>query len=486
MGLKEKTIHASKWNIGSSVLGQVMQLFFSAVMARLLLPEDFGVFGMAFVFITFLQLFSQLGMGAALIQEKSLDEEDLSSVFWMNLASGIILCAIFILCAPFIAAFFRQPVLRKIVYVLSVNFIIVSLSMVQSILLTREMRFKKISVVTLASLACSGFLGIYLALNGFKVWSLVWSSVGGNIISTALMWYKSEWNPKFIFHWAKIRRLFSFGFNVLAANVVNYFARNIQDILIGRFLTPAALGYYSLANRIMLLPLQHITWRIGGVTFPAFSKIQHDEYALRDAYLKTVSLISIVTFPIMIGLSAAAPEIITTILGEKWMPAVILVQILCITGLIQSITSTIGAMILAKGRADLNLKCGLFSSPILCLGIAIGLKWGVLGVAITYSISYILAVSIPIFIGFRLISLKMPDFLKTLLPAAVSSLVMLACLIMCKYLTRSVLSLHNVLILLSLIMVGLLAYPLSLRILFRERFYELLEIAKIALPVFKK
>jgi O-antigen/teichoic acid export membrane protein len=201
MSLKEETIHASKWNIGLSLIGQTLQFIFSVVMARLLVPGDFGVFGMAFVFIVFLQLFSQFGMGSALIQKTNLREEDLSSVFWLNLATGIILCVFFAASTPFIAIFFNQPILKKMGYLLSVGFIISAFSIVQGTLLAREMCFKKLSIAWLVSLFFSGISQIFMALAGFGVWSLVWGYIILGATNAILLWCNSEWRPKFVFCW---------------------------------------------------------------------------------------------------------------------------------------------------------------------------------------------------------------------------------------------------------------------------------------------
>jgi O-antigen/teichoic acid export membrane protein len=486
MGLKEETIHGTKWEIGSSLLGQFIQLFVTAIVARILAPRDFGVYGMALVFITFLQMFSQLGMGSALIQKKDITEEHLSSIFWLNVITGIALCLIYVACAPLIARFFHEPILKNIVYLLSINFIVVSLTIVQSTMLSREMKFKKNALINLSSGFLAGLVAVLLAVNNFGVWSLVWSLLSQFIAMAFMLWLTSSWRPKFIFNIARIKEVLSFSLNVLSSNILNYFSRNIQDILIGRFINPTAFGYYSMANRIMLLPLQHVTWRVANVVFPAFSKIQSDLPAVRAAYLKTLFFISVITFPLMLGLIGTAPELVLTIVGPNWKPVITLIQILAIAGLLQSIGSTPGLIMLSQGRSDLQLKTVFAGVIVICIAISIGLRWGINGVAVLYTLSMFIVIPMVFGIAMYLIKLSAKSLLAALMPATVSSLIMLGILFGFKDLMTKAFHLQSAVLLICCIIVGPATYAAALYLIFKKSFFEIVDVVKIIMPSFKR
>lgn len=476
LNLKEETIKGSIWMMGASTAGQIIQLFITAVIARLLEPRDYGIFGMAFVLIAFLQLFSELGVGSAIIQKKNLTDEHLSSIFWLNIAVGGVLALIYAASAPFLSWFFHSPSLRKIAYVLSFNFVISALGSVQFTLLTREMRFKKRALINLYGIIGSGLIGIILAYNKFGMWSLVWATVANNIITTALFWVSVSWKPRFVFYWSKVKELIYFGLNVLGFNIVNYFSRNIQDVLIGRFLNPAAFGYYSMANRIMLLPVQYITWRVSAVLFPALSHAQDELETVKRAYVKSAFFISIITFPVMMGLIIVAREAVLVLLGAKWEPVILLIQILSVASILQSIISISGSIILSRGRADLQLKLGVYSAVIICVAIFAGLRRGIVGIAIFYTASWVILSPVFLFFVLRLIKLEIGRFLRGLLPATASSLIMVASVVFIRHICISMWGFSPQAVLIGAISVGITTYIVVLRILFPRDFHEIEDI----------
>jgi PST family polysaccharide transporter len=375
---------------------------------------------------------------------------------------------IFIAVSPLIAMFYKKPELQPILMVLATNFFISSFVIIQQTILTKEMEFKKLAVRDILAVIISGVIGIFLAYHGFGVWSLVYQSIAFTLINGIFLWTVSSWRPKFIFAKQDINDIFRFSANLTGFQIANYFSRNIDQLLIGKFLGPQALGYYSLAYKLMLYPLQNISWVISKVMFPAFSKIQHDLGRVRRSYLKMIRAISLFSFPLMIGLFVLAPEFVKVVYGSQWEPIIILIRIFCVCGAFQSIGSTIGNILLSQGRADLQLKLQLLGTPIVIASVFIGLNWGIVGVAACYTLQSILWVQITLYITNKLINLSLKTFYVKFFSSFVFGIVLLIVLLLFKMMISF--SLFYALI--SSILVGLVMYflllILSKEIMFRE------------------
>lgn len=404
--LKKKTIDGLSWSAVAQVGKQISQFVITAILARLLSPNDFGLLAMATVFTNFVLIFNELGISGALIQNLNISIRHYSSAFWLNVIVGCVLTLFFILASPFISGFYKKPELLPILSTLSVNFVLTSFTIIQQTLLIKEMDFKKIAIRDIGAVILSGIIGIFLALNGFGVWSLVYQTLSFTIINSLLLWALSPWRPQFIFLISDIKDIFDFSVKVTGFNIINYIARNIDQLLIGKFLGTQALGYYSLAYRIMLYPLQKISGVIGKVMFPAFSKIQNDIEKVRNIYKRMVKAISLVTFPMMLGLFAIAPEFVRVFFGIKWLPIIFILRIFCVCGMVQSIGTTIGNILLSQGRAGLQLKMQILGTSIVILAILMGLKWGIEGVAVFYTIQSLIWVHYTFYVTNRLINLK--------------------------------------------------------------------------------
>ena len=405
----------------------------SMILARLLSPDDFGLVAMVEVFINFFAIFTEMGLSDALIQKQDINDQHINSVFWLNLLFGGGLAILLFLSAPLIADFYNKPKLRIIVSILSVNLIISSFGIIQSTLLTKKMEFRKLAIRDITVVSFSGVIAIYFASHGFGVWSLVIRSIIMTLMSTALLWFVSEWRPRFIFSIASTKDIFRFGSNVASFNIVNFWARNIDNVLIGKFLGSEALGIYSLAYKLMLVPLQNVSWIISRVMFPALSEIQKDLHRVRDAYQKICTVISLITFPMMFGLFALAPELVTIVFGKKWEASIMVIRILSICGLVQSIHTTSGTILLSQGRAELQLRFGLWSSAYAAGAIAVGLNWGINGVAITYTTEQIFWILYAQNITNTVIGLKLRVFLTPLIKTFIISLTMAIGIYVFKY-----------------------------------------------------
>jgi O-antigen/teichoic acid export membrane protein len=414
MTLKTRTLRGIGWSATSQIARLLMQILITAILARLLTPSDFGLIAMVSVFSSFVSIFSSLGLPSAIVQKKEVNDEVLSSCFWINVGLGALLTVALAASAPLIAAFYSEPRLTLLVVFMSTTFFITSFGTVQSALLTKSMNFKALAVIGLCTIGISGPISVFLAFTGYGVWSLAWNIVLSAFITVVFTWIYSRWVPHFLPGLQGVKGLLGFGANLTGFNFVDYFARNMDNLLIGRFLGPTPLGFYNLAYNLLLFPLTNISSVVGSVMFPAFSIIQHDTQAVREAYVTANRYIAAVSFPLLIWVIVTAPQLIPAVFGPKWISAIPLVQILSLAAAEQSILTSIGWIYLSQGRTDILFKWGIFSAVLFVISFAVGLRWGVLGVAIAYTIAgYLLAY--PAFaIPFRLIDLKVKDFLAKL------------------------------------------------------------------------
>jgi PST family polysaccharide transporter len=401
-----------------------MQILISAILARLLTPSDFGLIAMVIVFSSFVAIFSDFGLTSAIVQKKEVSDETLSSTFWISVGLGALLTIALAASAPLIAAFYSEPRLTPLVVLISTTFFIASFGNVQSALLTKSMNFKALAVIGICALGISGPISIFLAFAGYGVWSLAWNTVLFTSITVVITWIYSRWIPHFSLRLQQVRGLLGFGANLTGFSFVNYFARNMDNLLIGRFLGPAPLGFYNLAYNLLLFPLTNVSDVVGRVMFPALSTIQHDKQKVREAYVTANRYIATVSFPMMIWLLVTAPELIKVVYGPKWTSAIPLVQILALTAILQSIATNVGWIFLSQGRTDILFKLSIFTTIAAAISFAVGLRWGVEGVAIAYTIETYL-VAYPIFaVTFRLIDLKIRFFIAKLWSIMLATLIL--------------------------------------------------------------
>jgi PST family polysaccharide transporter len=424
MSLRQKTITGLAWSSVSQGVKVLSQFIITVILARLLLPNDFGLLAMATVFMNFAMIFSEMGISSALVQKQDTHDRHYHSAFWLNLITGFCLTLIFIAVSPLIAMFYKRPELQSILMVLAINFFISSFVIVQQTILTKEMEFKKLAVRDILAVVISGVIGIFFACSGFGVWSLVYQSIAFTTINSLFLWTVSSWRPKFVFATQDIKDIFRFSANLTVFQIANYFSRNIDQLLIGKFLGAQMLGYYSLAYKIMLYPLQNISVIVGKVMFPALSKIQGNLVKVREIYAQMIESVALVTFPLMAVIFATAPEFVRVIWGEKWIPMIPLIRILSVCGMLQSIHTTCGGLLLSQGKSGLQLRLGVWSAILNTIAISIGMRWGIYGVAACYMIIQLIWISYAQQVCNNTIDFKLNQFIKHLRPVFINSVIM--------------------------------------------------------------
>jgi O-antigen/teichoic acid export membrane protein len=374
--LVRQTVSGLWWSLGAQFLRQGSQFLIAVFLARLLTPPEFGLVAMVVVFSGFAGLFSDLGFGPALVQRQEIEERHYCSVFWLNVAFGIVLGVVLASASPLIAKFYREPRLIPIVLLVGLCFPINSLGLVQKASLTRQMDFRALGLIDIGNVTLSGVIAIVLAWRGFGVWSLVCQMLCLTIFEVAGLWWFSSWRPRVFFDRTAIRELFGFSSNLTGFTAINYWYRNGDNLLVGKFFGSAALGIYSRAYNLMLMPLSQITYVVSKVMFPALSRLQDDKARVKSIYLRSIALIALVTFPLMLGLLVVADHFILAIYGNAWAGAIQILRIFCVLGMVQSISSTAGWIYQSQGRTDWmfwwGVICAFLSIGAMMLGVRLG------------------------------------------------------------------------------------------------------------------
>ncbi len=433
------TVQAARglsWSLTSILVNRGMRFLVTMVLARLLVPEYFGLIGMAGMVIDIVSLVNDLGLGAALIQRKELTEADRSTCFWVNSLLGAGLWGLTYAVAPWVALFFRNPMVTPIVRVMGLTFLIGPWGSVQYLLFTRELRFKRMMIAQTAATVGRGVVALGLAVTGFGVWSIVWGQLASTMIGIIANWMLHPWRPRLLIDRGSFRTLFHFGRNVFGERIVSYFRANSDYLVTGRLLGASSLGYYTLAYELPYLALTYVSQNVARVLLPVLCRVQDDLERVRRGYLATISYIALVTFPALAGLTMVAPEFVVTIYGAKWAPMIRPLQMLCASALVSSIVTTTGTVQHAAGRPDVGFQWNCFAFPVTLGVVAIGARWGILGVAAAMAlVSVILGFCIQLLTN-RLIALPPGRFFLALAPAAESSAVMAAGVALARVLLR--------------------------------------------------
>ena len=328
-GLKSKTVSGVLWSAVERFSLQGVQFLINIIMARILLPADYGMIGMLVVFLQISQLFNDGGFANALIQRKDTTEIDFSTVFYFNILVGALFYFLIFVSAPLISTFYNIPDLTNIARAVGLNLIISAFSAIHRVKLTIEVDFKTLSKISLIAAVLSGIIGVGLAYYGIGVWALVFQSLLNSLLLTLLSYYFCSWKPLLIFSIHSFKKLFSFGSKLLISNLMHAVYSNLYTIVIGRRFSAIDLGYYTRAEQFAIFPSANLNAVISRVTFPILSSIQDDDERLTAAYRKYIRLSSYLIFPLMVGLAVLAEPIIVLLLTEKWIGVVVLLQILC-------------------------------------------------------------------------------------------------------------------------------------------------------------
>jgi teichuronic acid exporter len=417
MSLKHKTVSGMMWSFAENFANQGTNFIIGIVLARLLVPRDFGLIGMIAIFIAISQSFIDSGFSQALIRKKDCTQADYSTVFYFNLLVGIAFYLLLFFSAGAISVFFREPQLKLLVRILGINLIISSLTIIQITQLTKRIDFKLQTRITVLFSIGSGVISIWMALNGFGVWSLVAKSLSQYALQSFFLWFWNGWRPSWLFDKKSFKEMFSFGAKLLASGLIDTTFKNIYYLVIGKYFSAVELGYYARADQFQNLPSQNLTGVIQRVSYPVLASIREDVVKLKAAYKKLIRSTMLFSFVFMIGLAAVARPLVITLIGAKWLPCVIYLQLLCFVGMFYPLHALNLNMLKLEGRSDLFLRLEIIKKslavPMIVIGVFYGMKILILGMLITSILAYF----INSFWSGRLIGYSSLEQLKDIMPS---------------------------------------------------------------------
>lgn len=478
--LKQKAMAGVAWSFVEKWGQQGITFVVFLILSRLLTPETFGLVASATVFTAFVQILLDQGLLEAVVQRDTLDKEHLDTAFWAALMMGGVLTIIGVAGADLVARFFSEPELTLVVQALSLNFTIKGLSSTQQAILQRDLKFKALSIRTLAGIATGGIVGVVMAFSGYGVWSLVAMTLTQHGVSTLLLWILSDWRPSLTFSRQHYVELMSFGINVLGSRFLSYFNRRSDNLIIGFYLGSTLLGYYTVAYRLLPMTILLVVGITSSIAFPVFSRIQDDPERLRHAFYKATRLTALVAFPACLGLSVLAPELVVALFGEQWEPSGPVLRVLALIGIVHSLQLFQGSLVRALGKPQWQFWTMLASAVLNVIGFLIAVRWGITAVAVAYVIRGYLLSPLLLLLVRRLIDLDLKKYVAQLIPSLISALLMCLVIIGLKSLVGGTLGLYSGLAV--YIFTGIGTYLLILRIINPDLLKQALQMIRILLP----
>jgi O-antigen/teichoic acid export membrane protein len=388
--LKEKTIRGGVVRVGAQMANFAFRLGSLMMMARLLNPKDFGLVGMVTAFTGVLSLFRDFGLSSATVQREEVTEEQLSTLFWINMLVGLILAGLTLALAPLMVRFYHEPRLLGITMALSVGFLFNASGVQHSAILQRQLRFTALAVISILSWGVGTAVAVVMAEMGLRYWALVGMALAIPLTTSVCLWISAAWVPGMPHRRCGIHSMMRFGGTITLNGLVVYVAYNMEKVLLGRFWGPEAIGLYGRAYQLANIPTDNLNSSVGEVAFSALSRVQNDPPRFRNYFLKGYSLVLALTIPITIVSGLFADDLIHVVLGPKWNEAAIIFRLLAPTILIFAMINPLGWLMFSLGMVGRSLKVALGLAPVVMAGYLAGLSRGPNGVAFGYSAVMIL------------------------------------------------------------------------------------------------
>lgn len=380
MSLRKQALSGMIWTFSQQFGAQIISFTVGIILARLLLPSDFGTIAMFSVVLAIGGSLVDSGMSSSLIRTNDADQKDFSTVFWFNLVVSILIYGLIFFLAPLIARFYEVEILTDIIRISSITIIINAFSAIQSTRLVKEMNFKTLFKIRLPSLIIGGITGIVLALNGFGIWALVFYPIVQSIVSSIQFWIYGKWKPSLIFDKEKYKYHFHYGYKLTLSGLLDTLFKNAYTVIIGKLFSPVQLGYYNRADTLKQLPVANLSAALNSVTFPLFAKISHNDIKLKEVYRKLMKLVIFIIGPVLCLMVVAAEPMIRFLLTEKWLPAVPYFQVLAFAGILIPIHSYNLNVLKVKGRSDLFLKLEIWKKLLVVAILLVSTRFGIMGI----------------------------------------------------------------------------------------------------------
>jgi O-antigen/teichoic acid export membrane protein len=372
------------WKAGSQVVELGTRTLVAVVLARLLGPHEFGLAGMAVAFSGLGHAFADAALTPAVVQRRDLTDVDRATALWLSLGAGAAMTVLGIAASGLVAGFFGEPRVRALFALLSCGFLLGALGALPSALLARALDFRRLELCGMAGGVTGAVVGIACALGGVGAESIVAQRLVGLAATGALLWLATPWRPVLAFSPASMRALGGFGLSVLGSRLFFYLQRNADNLLVGRVLGASALGAYALAYNLVLLPFTQLVDPVRSVLFPAFAAIQADRARVGALWLRSTRVLAAVLLPAMVGLVVVASDLVAAVLGQRWQAAIAPIHVLAVVGMAQSLIGVNSVALTAIGRTGMLLRFSIVTFVVSLAGFAVGVRWGVVGVAAGY------------------------------------------------------------------------------------------------------
>ena len=466
----KKIVIGMFWRFSEKITAQFVSFVVSIVLARILLPEDYGIVAIVNVFMALAEVFITSGLGTALVQKKDTNELDFSTIFWCNLILSLLLYLIFFFISPFIASFYKMPLLSPVLRVFGIRIPISAINSIQNAYVSRNMDFKKFFFATIIGTIISAFIGILMAKKGFGVWSLVIQNLSNAIIDTIVLSFIIKWYPKFIFSIKSAKPLISCGWKILATDIIGTAFNQLNSFIIGKKYTASDLAFYSKGRQFPDLINGNVSGTLIAVLFPAMS-LSDDKNQIKEIRRKSLKMLEYVTFPLMFGMIAIADNMISVLLTEKWIESVFYVRVTCCVAIIGILGTTLIQEIKAIGRSDITLKLEFIKKPIYIIIIVFVMPFGVKAIAISSILIELIAFIINIYPVAKYIGFDFKTHLLDALPSFILSLIMAIIVYCIRYII-----LNNILCLIVQVLIGVFIYILLSFITKNENYIYLINI----------
>lgn len=427
-GLARKAVQGVIWTYVSFAGSKLLVFVSTVILARLLLPAEFGQVGFALLVISYMDTVGDFGVSSALIYERKRPEEAADVAFVISMATGLLWFTAAFAAAPLVADFFNDPAVVPILRVMACVFVVNALGNTHDALLRRDLAFKKRLAPDFAMALLKGVCSVALALAGWGVWSLVWGQLIGAAASTVALWAVVGWRPRWRVSFDLARGMLKYGAQIVSVNVISAVVHHVDYVFVGRVLGSAALGFYSLAYRTPELFITMIIWVVGKVAFPVYSKLQDDAPALQKAFLLTLRYLSLLTVPAGVGLATLGGLFVTAFYGEKWLPAIPVLQMLAVAGCLRSLGSHAGDVYKATGRPGILTKLGLLRAAVLIPALLWGTRYGIYGVAVAQAAVTAASTVLNLYVAGRVLRLPVSSLLAEFKTAALCSAAMVVAL----------------------------------------------------------
>lgn len=464
------------WKFFERLGTQLVSFIVSIILARLLLPEQYGTIALIMIFINVCNVIIDGGLNTALIQKKNADNIDFSTILYSSILISAILYVILFLLAPYIAEFYHLPILKNVIRILGINLIFYAVNSIQRAYVSKHMLFNKLFYSSFISVVFSGTIGILLAYKDFGIWALVAQSLSCTIITCVIMWFTIKWRPVLLFSFDRFSQLFSYGWKIFMANFITVIFVEIRKLFIGKLYTPSNLAYYEKGEQFPSLIMNNVFTSVQAILLPTFSEFQDDRERVKAIMRRSTKMSCFVIYPLMIGMIVTAEPLVNILLGEKWQGVVPFIQIMCVANFFRPITISNWEAIKALGYSGITLKLEGLKKVVDIIILLVSINLGVKAIAWGMVLFNFLCIFINLAPNIKLLNYKIHEQILDAVPTLIISIIMGMIISLLRYTHMDNLGLLG-----SQTLIGIISYIFLCHIFKEESYTYLLNLIKVKL-----